>query len=201
MADIQKEKKSSSVLGNRLRAMRDLADMSQSAVAKEIGLNTMSILNYETGKRVPDAEALRKFAQLYGCTADYLLGLADSANLEAERESEKISDEFYCEIENLPHNTKTFLMEDISRFVATTRAYAPDEDDHYELVRVFCLLMYKHGFLADLLRKMREAIETGTGDTETLNRLNVMELMKQTREANEEMATALLRLVGSEETS
>jgi len=207
MADNQKEKKSSSVLGNRLRTMRDLADMSQSAVAKEIGLNTMSILNYETGKRVPDAEALRKFAQLYGCTADYLLGLSEYANLEEEKKSEKIESDFYNEIESLPLNTKIFLMEDLSRFIADTKAYAPDESAHFGIIQEFCHLMYTQRELVNVLRQMREPINTQENNQQptrketTEDLIKVMKHLRTTRNRNDDLNISLLHLINRNETS
>jgi transcriptional regulator with XRE-family HTH domain len=158
MAGNQKDKKSPGVLGSRLRLMRDRADLSQSAVANEIGLNTMSILNYETGKRVPDAEILRKFAQLYGCTADYLLGLADHANAREEELGAQITATFSKEIDSLPFMTKAILMENVSRFISTTRQYATDDDAHFDLLAALCRLVDVHTSMGATLLDMRDAI-------------------------------------------
>ena len=80
------------VLAYRLREMRTNAKLSQSDVAEKVGLNKMSIVNYESGKRVPDAITLAKFAQIYNCTSDYLLGLSKFSNQEEKEEMiEKIS--------------------------------------------------------------------------------------------------------------
>lgn len=66
------------MLGDRLRWLRNRADLSQADVAEQIGMSQSQVLKWENGKAEPDANSIRKLARLFGVTSDYILGLADS---------------------------------------------------------------------------------------------------------------------------
>lgn len=51
--------------------------MSQAEAAKAIGVTKSSLSLYENGDNVPDARTIRKMAEVYGVSADYLLGLSE----------------------------------------------------------------------------------------------------------------------------
>jgi transcriptional regulator with XRE-family HTH domain len=64
-----------SVLGDRLRELRERKGWSQKYVAQKVGLKQSSTYsNWEYGLRDPDTETLSKLADLYEETVDYLLG-------------------------------------------------------------------------------------------------------------------------------
>ena len=56
-----------------MRAMREKKDMSQQAVALEIGVERSTVAKWESGKRRPRAELLPKLAKLFGCSIEELL--------------------------------------------------------------------------------------------------------------------------------
>ena len=58
---------------NRLRKLRLERKLTLEAVAKSLGLRNQYVSNYELGRRNPDYETLKKFADFYGVTTDYLL--------------------------------------------------------------------------------------------------------------------------------
>ena len=62
-------------LGQRLQEQRILRNLSQKQVASAIGVSASVISNYESGERTPSTEILMSLADLYHCSADYLLGL------------------------------------------------------------------------------------------------------------------------------
>lgn len=64
-------------LGNRIASMRGFRQMSQSVLGGRIGVSKQAICNWEKGRSNPDAEDIRNLCLVLGCTADYLLGLAD----------------------------------------------------------------------------------------------------------------------------
>lgn len=49
-----------------MRAMREKKDMSQQAVALEIGVERSTVAKWESGKSRPRAELLPKLAKLFG---------------------------------------------------------------------------------------------------------------------------------------
>lgn len=61
-------------LSSNLRALRARTRMSQKDVAKSIGVNTNTIINYEDGKSTPSYETAWRLADLYGVTLGELGG-------------------------------------------------------------------------------------------------------------------------------
>ncbi len=60
---------------NRIRDLREDADLRQSDVAKATGIDQRTLSNYETGKTNPDSYAIVKLAEFFNVTTDYLLGV------------------------------------------------------------------------------------------------------------------------------
>lgn len=65
-------------LGSRLKNEREKRKWSQVDVAKKIGITNAVLSNYERDIRDPDTETLKKLAELYDVTTDYLLGRVDN---------------------------------------------------------------------------------------------------------------------------
>jgi transcriptional regulator with XRE-family HTH domain len=64
-----------SILGDRLRALRESKGWSQKYVATKLGIKQSSTYsNWEYGLRDPDTDTLTKLADLYEVQTDYLLG-------------------------------------------------------------------------------------------------------------------------------
>lgn len=59
---------------NRLRELREDADMTLASVGEAMGTSAMSISYYERGERSLTDDLIDKFCELYGVTSDYLLG-------------------------------------------------------------------------------------------------------------------------------
>lgn len=59
----------------RLKDLRIAFGLSQSDVAEQIGSNYSTVANWEQGATRPNIDTVRALCQLYGCSADYLLGL------------------------------------------------------------------------------------------------------------------------------
>ncbi|MDU7577930.1 MAG: helix-turn-helix transcriptional regulator [Bacillus subtilis] len=62
-------------LGQRLKEARLKAGYkSQTEAAKQLGITSQVLSNYEGGRRDPDTQTLKALAELYNVSADYLLG-------------------------------------------------------------------------------------------------------------------------------
>ena len=61
----------------RLKQLRLERQLSQSELAKNLGVSQRSISSWETGFRQPDFDTLERIARFFEVTQDYLLGLAD----------------------------------------------------------------------------------------------------------------------------
>lgn len=61
----------------KMKELRDDRGLSQTELAKALGVSQRSISSWETGFRQPDFDTLEKIAKYFGVTTDYLLGLQD----------------------------------------------------------------------------------------------------------------------------
>lgn len=60
---------------NRIRDLREDADLKQSDLAEAVGISQKTLSNYETGKTNPDSYSIIKLAEFFNVSADYLLGI------------------------------------------------------------------------------------------------------------------------------
>lgn len=61
----------------RLRELRTERGLSQAQLAKQTGLSKSAIAFWETGSRIPGAQAIITLSKFFEVSADYLLGLSD----------------------------------------------------------------------------------------------------------------------------
>lgn len=62
----------------RLRDLREDADMNQTQVARYLGMSQTGYSKYETGENDIPTQVLIKLALLYNVSTDYILGLSQS---------------------------------------------------------------------------------------------------------------------------
>ena len=63
-----------------IKTERNNKHISQSALAKIIGVAQQTIGSWETGRTSPDTEMLKKLADYFGVSIDYLLGKTNFRN-------------------------------------------------------------------------------------------------------------------------
>ncbi|MBP5750439.1 MAG: helix-turn-helix transcriptional regulator [Firmicutes bacterium] len=64
-------------IAERLKQLRENADLKQKDVAKAIGVGLDAYKSYETGRRSVPADVLREAARFYGYSMDYMSCLTD----------------------------------------------------------------------------------------------------------------------------
>lgn len=62
---------------NRLRDLREDADLNQTQVAKMLGMSQTGYSKYETGENDIPTQVLIKLAVFYKTSTDYILGLSN----------------------------------------------------------------------------------------------------------------------------
>ena len=67
-----------STFGDRLRELRQKSGVKQTAIAEMLGVLPRTIRFYESGKREPNIESIKKLAEFFGVSTDYLLGHSDN---------------------------------------------------------------------------------------------------------------------------
>ena len=65
------------MFGDKLRALRTQQEMTQTDVAKRLGITQASYNRYEKNLYEPDFDTLKKLAKLFHVSTDYLLGNDD----------------------------------------------------------------------------------------------------------------------------
>lgn len=66
-------------IGNKLKILRRTRGISQDDLSKALAISKTNIARYETNKQVPSAEIVKKLAEYFEVSADYLL-FSDTTN-------------------------------------------------------------------------------------------------------------------------
>ena len=64
-------------MANRLRDLREDADLNQTQVARILGMSQTGYSKYETGENDIPTQVLIKLSQFYKTSIDYILGVSD----------------------------------------------------------------------------------------------------------------------------
>ena len=75
---------------NRLKDLRLQKRMKQADLAKLLNCSPTTISNYEVGLRDIDSATICRFCEIFGCTADYLLGRSAVQSAELTPEEEQL---------------------------------------------------------------------------------------------------------------
>ena len=73
---------------DKIRTLRDTCGLSQSALAKKIGVTRSAVNAWEMGLSIPTAQYIVAMAQLFHISTDYLLGLQNSQAILTEQEKQ-----------------------------------------------------------------------------------------------------------------
>lgn len=74
------------MFADRLKLVRKEAGLTQVELAKALNISTGAVGNWETGKRQPDMEMLKKLSEYFCVSADYLLDNEEIKPLAEDRE-------------------------------------------------------------------------------------------------------------------
>lgn len=62
---------------NRLKQLRAAQGLSQAKLGEMLNCTDVTVSRYETGQRDIDSATICKLCEIFGCSADYLLGRSD----------------------------------------------------------------------------------------------------------------------------
>lgn len=65
----------------RIKKLREKRDMTQTELAKRLGITRSSVNAWEMGITVPSTQYIVQLAKLFRVSTDYLLGVEDSASI------------------------------------------------------------------------------------------------------------------------
>lgn len=94
------------IFSERLRTTREAKNLSQTALAERCGLQPSAISHFETGRRLPSFDNLKRLADALGVTIDYLLGRSDEM-----RSSGTQSQEFFRDLDKMSAQDRDIIGE------------------------------------------------------------------------------------------
>lgn len=99
-------------ISERIRELRTAKKLTQSDLAKAVGLTYIQIGRYETAKSAPSSDVLNKLADTLGTTTDFLMNGSDDDVVSAQLTDKELLNQFK-EVEKLnqedKHLVKTFI--------------------------------------------------------------------------------------------
>ncbi len=75
----------------RLKRLRKEKHLTQQEVGDIIGVSKVAVSGYENGIRSPETETLKKIAELFNTSIDYLVGYSDIPNRAVDNENSTFS--------------------------------------------------------------------------------------------------------------
>ncbi len=102
----------------RIKELRKEKVITMKRLGEIIGVSEGAVSQYENGKRQPDYDILKKIADFFNVTTDYLLGRTDNPHQNIDQQLEGIEFALYGEIKELTEDEK----QDILNFVKFTKS-------------------------------------------------------------------------------
>lgn len=115
--------------GERLRLLRKEKGVTQKNLGKVMGITDQAISHYEKGKRFPDTKMIRKLADYFNVSTDYLLG-----NSYEKITVEGLKEELAADPEFKNFMDKISERDDLQELFKETKDLTPDEVK--QLIRV-----------------------------------------------------------------
>nr|WP_164671143.1 helix-turn-helix transcriptional regulator [Virgibacillus doumboii] len=78
------------MFGKRVKYLRNKRGISQERVADAIGISRARYAHYENNRVEPDLDLIRKIADYYDVTTDYLMGRTENTEFNKENDKTKI---------------------------------------------------------------------------------------------------------------
>lgn len=91
---------------NRLKDLREDNDLSQAKAAKIANLSKNSYIRYEKGERLPPADIIKRYAEYYRTSTDYILLLTNDP--EPYRQKKYLNSKFFKQVGGFKMTIKEF---------------------------------------------------------------------------------------------
>ncbi|MDT3416133.1 transcriptional regulator with XRE-family HTH domain [Brevibacillus aydinogluensis] len=106
---------SKKILGERLKKAREQKGLKQNRVARTLGIHNSTLAKYESGDREVDIDTLKKLAEMYEVSVDWLSGHTDDPTPPPTKKSEPddLESIFFYELEQLSDEDKRKALDHI----------------------------------------------------------------------------------------
>jgi transcriptional regulator with XRE-family HTH domain len=85
---------------SKIRQLREKMGISQTEAAKRLGIVRTTYSNYEAGNREPDVDTIKKMAEFFEVSVDYLLGRTDDPKRVLKEQARQLIDMIDLELTN-----------------------------------------------------------------------------------------------------
>lgn len=89
-------------LKDRLKELRQEKRLIQDELAKKLNISRNTITRYENGTRQPNINTVKKIAELFDISTDYLLGISDRRYNFDNASLENLADEYFKKVRETP---------------------------------------------------------------------------------------------------
>ena len=141
----------------RLKKLRTEHNLSQQKLADIIGISKGALGFYEIGKNSPDILTLTAFAQYFGVSADYLLGLSDNrttdTNLQEVTNYTSLSEKAIDNLTHFKDMPEKEFFENYGRSATTLELATPQNvlSDFFETENLSNLILSIYRYFEDYL--------------------------------------------------
>lgn len=117
------------MFADKLKELRNKEGISQSALGKALNMSQQGIAKWETGSTSPNPEMLRKIADYFNVSVDYLLGNTDIKKAPSDK-PEVTDDDIQFALFGGKVDDETY--EDVKRFAAFIKAKKEEQKKEKE---------------------------------------------------------------------
>lgn len=103
-------------LGEKIKTLRTNRGLTQTELAKKINIHYTHIGKYENDLQNPSTDTIKKIADYFSVSVDYLLGDENKGEIKVSFEDEELLKQFKA-IEYMPENDKNVIKELINAFL------------------------------------------------------------------------------------
>ncbi|MED0704886.1 helix-turn-helix domain-containing protein [Aneurinibacillus aneurinilyticus] len=110
-----------SVLGKRIKYLREKNNFSQKRLAESLGITNVQLSRYETGDRNPDPDTIKKIADFFEVSTDYLFGRTNNPSSKSNEDDSNINVAFYDglkDLDKLDPDERQFILDMVEDTVA-----------------------------------------------------------------------------------
>jgi transcriptional regulator with XRE-family HTH domain len=112
-------------LAKRLKHLRENKNLSQRQLAKLLNVAPSTLAMYEVDKREPDFDTLKKIANFFSVSTDYLLGISDNPSRSTTPKPQSVEEQIMAMLhlyDDLTEEEKKMLAEDMADYFEYRRA-------------------------------------------------------------------------------